>query len=595
MMKESLLLHDHDDDGSNSNRSQEDMMKTITTQKGRITAASHCDSHVTKALDELQRRLPYCQHVVAQFRRIPPRWRCLFVVFWVLWKFVVLFLVAYIIGQTSGEFRNNNSNSGSTGNSGSIINLSSPNSNSQSQPLKILYIVTSLAEFDNGNRATTKGKDRLGHVLLPVLVDSVESIVFDATQNYQVDVYLILAYSLSEERQAMIRERLPANVGLQIWDDSCPTGYDRKSAHPDQITDNTRALARQHRYVVKDKLPYYDLFMAWEDDMRITGQHVQQFMSMSHQLDLLRAQVPLDEAAAAADVPENMDPKHMKFFGSMTRQQLDRLVPGFVRVEVLLNETENGAQTASGPIPLDYKFSVTTTNVDTITQEEERHFDPKPCCQVQMSPNDETPSHPDRQDVVIWETSIKALSLRQLPQPSVQPPGSSSSSSLLDWVVLLPGPGKRLPKNQLMGGYWSGRDGAFGHEEKPSPGMPDLIAQQGGWMATREQIMRLHTGLCQGAFVPPFDEPIYRRDGQESMNVEFYSGGYQFFTGVLGGCNMQRIVSMHPDHFSKHFIYHVANNKQRQLASKRFVRADHLLGQLNTVKKTAEKLKASQM
>ena len=77
------------------------------------------------------------------------------------------------------------------------------------------------------------------------------------------------------------------------------------------------------------------------------------------------------------------------------------------------------------------------------------------------------------------------------------------------------------------------------------------------------------------------------------MNVEFYSGGYQFFTGVLGGCNMQRVISMHPDHFSKHFIYHVANNKQRQLSSQRMVRADHLFGQLNTVKKRAEKAKES--
>jgi hypothetical protein len=36
--------------------------------------------------------------------------------------------------------------------------------------------------------------------------------------------------------------------------------------------------------------------------------------------------------------------------------------------------------------------------------------------------------------------------------------------------------------------------------------------------------------VIQGNFAPPFDTPIYHEDGQESMNVEFCSGGYQLFT-----------------------------------------------------------------
>ena len=58
---------------------------------------------------------------------------------------------------------------------------------------------------------------------------------------------------------------------------------------------------------------------------------------------------------------------------------------------------------------------------------------------------------------------------------------------------------------------------------------------------------------------------------------------------------MMRVVSMKPDHFSKHFIYHVANNKQKQLEQKRMVRADHLWAQLNSVKKAAEKEKERQL
>jgi hypothetical protein len=50
---------------------------------------------------------------------------------------------------------------------------------------------------------------------------------------------------------------------------------------------------------------------------------------------------------------------------------------------------------------------------------------------------------------------------------------------------------------------------------------------------------------------------------------------------------MRRIISLHPEHFSKHFLYHVANNKQKQLSTQRMVRADHLWGQLNSVRNAA--------
>jgi hypothetical protein len=64
-------------------------------------------------------------------------------------------------------------------------------------------------------------------------------------------------------------------------------------------------------------------------------------------------------------------------------------------------------------------------------------------------------------------------------------------------------------------------------------------------MATREQIMRLHTTGALSS-VCPASGPIYRADGQRSMNVEFYSGGYQFFMAFWVDYSMQRIVSMHP-------------------------------------------------
>lgn len=75
-------------------------------------------------------------------------------------------------------------------------------------------------------------------------------------------------------------------------------------------------------------------------------------------------------------------------------------------------------------------------------------------------------------------------------------------------------------------------------------------------------------------------------------NVEWYSGAMQLST-VRHACNMQRIILLDPVNFSKSLIYHTANNKQKQLRDQGkgewFVKANTLLGQLNTIRKLAEK------
>ena len=101
---------------------------------------------------------------------------------------------------------------------------------------------------------------------------------------------------------------------------------------------------------------------------------------------------------------------------------------------------------------------------------------------------------------------------------------------------------------------------------------------------------RWHTEICPGGFLPPYEGPHYNFDGLDMRNVEWYSGGMQLST-VRHACNMQRIIALEPQHFSKSLLYHTANNKQRQLHDKReesFIKANTLLGQLNTIKKQAE-------
>merc|ERR1712232_793010 len=68
--------------------------------------------------------------------------------------------------------------------------------NPESTSMRILHIVTALHEYDNGRRGTVKGDDRLQGTLIPVLSEAVKSM--KRQSNWDVDVYLILGYTLRE-------------------------------------------------------------------------------------------------------------------------------------------------------------------------------------------------------------------------------------------------------------------------------------------------------------------------------------------------------------------------------------------------------------
>jgi hypothetical protein len=99
-----------------------------------------------------------------------------------------------------------------------------------------------------------------------------------------------------------------------------------------------------------------------------------------------------------------------------------------------------------------------------------------------------------------------------------------------------------------------------------------------------------HTNICLGGFLPPYEPPHYRFDGLDLRNVEYWSGGLHLVT-KRHACNMQRIISLEPEKFARHLLYHSANNKQRQLAPKKqsFTKVNDFLGQLNTVRNNAMK------
>jgi hypothetical protein len=456
-----------------------------------------------------------------------------------------------------------------TSNSSSIVSVSverslaiTPMTSNTTGSLRILYIITSLAEYNTGKRATKSGSDRLQETLIPVMREGVLSMI---EFGYEVDVFLVCHWILLPERLSLIRQALPPAAKFDYWDDATPLGY--KLEVPDKHVQHiTRALARQHRFVIKDKFLDYDFFVAFEDDMLVKGELVSQNLKVSQELARLEKLAPVEYAL---NMTSQRDLRGI-FHGQLTKTQLRRMMPGLIRVEVLLDESTYPAQKSTGPIPVDLQFGNLSGEVH-----------PKYCCRVRAeTASSQLPMSPQPSKLFLWETGIKALGIRKMPEEST-----------LDWVVLQRGPSAEKPE-EVVGEYWAGRNNEFGKEPRPPASKGMYINNMGGWMASRAQIWRWHTEICPGGFLPPYDPPHYNFDGEDLRNVEYWSGGLHLVTR-LNACNLQRIIPIQPEEFSKHLIYHTANNKQRQLWRKRemcFSKANTLLGQLNTVRKRAEQV-----
>lgn len=449
---------------------------------------------------------------------------------------------------------------------------------------RVLYIITSLSEYDNGKRKTTEGFDRFQETLVPVVSEGVISMLH---AGFKVDVYLIAHYNVT--RSHLLGQALPERVGLQVWEDASPLGYRlegkqeqiKTGNNPLVIGEITRALARQHRFVIKDKFPFYDMFVSFEDDMLIKADAIVHWMNMTDELYRLR------DLAPDTEKNDNYNQEWDEFHKDLNKRQLSQMIPGFIRVEALLDPSLRRRPNwePEGLIP--------------ISSEDSPDLDPEPCCWLNASQHSASPSrplYPDSNDLYIWETNLRALGIRKMPE-----------TSILDWVVLQRGRRTMVPDkvqqrwvqvDVTIGDYWAGRDGNF----EIGYGRPDTkqfvyLNNQGGWMATRQQLWEWHTDFCQGGFLPPFDSPHFNLDGLDTRNIEYWSGGLHIFT-YEHGCNLQRIISLDPDRFAAQLLYHSSNNKQRFWTGAkqvRFTNVNDFLGQLCAVRNNAKAAMARQL
>jgi len=456
---------------------------------------------------------------------------------------------------------------------------------SSHEQLKVLLVVTSLVQYDKGTRGTQHGYDRLQHVVLPQLTDSVSSMV---NKGWKVDVFFVLGYeTLPNDRRQMIKDALPNGVGLEYWEDAIPyhyaNTYNKRPKDDQMLKIADHALSRQHRFVLRDKLPYYDFFACFEDDIRITAEHVINFLQLSSHIKQLH-----DKAMSNPDhlvhVEDESPPRLQRHqpndgasFGNdvvddpISAEHVKRLFPGLLRVEVL-DRQPNHPLRKSGVLD-NHRFvkevppssnASTSQNGDAVSM-----LSQTICCEEDEPGRGKLTPHPKMNELVLWETNIQATGVRKLPQP-------------IGWVAVLP-----VEDRSDVGSWWSGYPDTYGESNMKRPRRIDAtLAQQAGFMATRSQIQYFHDVACPGGFLPPFDSNHWKGDSLQRHSVEFWSGGFQLF----GQCYLNRILPLYPQQFEKQLIYHVSNNKQRTISAKKVIRVQDFYGQILKVKERAEEL-----
>ena len=446
-------------------------------------------------------------------------------------------------------------------------------------PKRLLYIVTSMNEYDTGRRATTKGYDRFQNTVLPVVQESMTSMwqwqwlqqqqqLSSEEDALHLHLYFVAHYNVTRtellqqlvHRVSSQTSHQQQRITFQVWHQATPMGYAYdNNQQPSRISEITRGLARQQRYIVKDSFQDYDMVVAFEDDMLVTGSALEHYWTWTQQLYQGRRGAPKRANYSKSEALT-------RFHGDMTLTQWQRMIPGFMRVEAPLANFVPTTNNLYEQIPLNYLYD---DNNHTTVQ----HIDPSLCCHASWDENvTRIPSHP--KDLYFWETSIDVLGIRQLPTK--------------EWVLLLAGNNDALyPQPEYIIGDYYPNDW-YNHTPRPDKTKSRYMSNQGGWMGTRHQIIEWHSHWCPGGYLPPFLAPYHKFDGLHLQSVEYWSGGGQ----LVGphACHLQRIIPLEPTQFSRSLLYHTSNNKQRShnvrhRFSSRTV--DEFWAQLNSIRQRA--------
>ncbi|EED96152.1 predicted protein [Thalassiosira pseudonana CCMP1335] len=317
--------------------------------------------------------------------------------------------------------------------------------------------------------------------------------------NYEVDVYWILGCRweevLGEDAnvwESYLQDQLLSNgVGLEVWEDAMPLDYEQTSlgpaggnqrhlgedaqsldvqkqqkqkqpelveqqrtesrqCRPSKVTSAIPKFMKQHRYVVRDKLQHYDVFLSFSASVsgedggdygvlnRITGEHIREYLETTSGIAALR--------------------------------RGEKFSVGGMLIPALLSATVT---------PMKEQPSSNLGESKDDDARDDPQIDAIPCCKGLL------PEDIGMQLNIVSGTKWDVY----------------DTSATIDLYTTGVSSRRDIPLHSAEGRIVVEReDTPTNIAEKSHPFYED------GWILTKEQLIQINHNLCQGRFLPPLDE-----------------------------------------------------------------------------------------
>ncbi|KAK1734248.1 hypothetical protein QTG54_015015 [Skeletonema marinoi] len=464
--------------------------------------------------------------------------------------------------------------------------------------------------------------------LLSTLSTNIQTMITHP-EGYTVDVYWMLgcAWSdynsmlsssaselnnneeISEYWKEYIAQQLPNGVGLQIWEDAMPLDYSaaavpfkdktagqqqqrqgRQTAHSDaQFNSSTKKgeedhyatatlspsidkFMKQHRYVVRDKLDYYDVFLSFGASLQpqhpqpssanrnsgiveLSGELVQvngtfvQFctknlyrdttISCNDRLDYLTKRYGISKNVAMVSLL-----KEKECICTVGGGDLEAIIPSqfleritgdhiytFLSMSSELNELPNGQHIIPGFLAVDAVPPTAGKGTNDFGSQQ-FHVDASPCCdsdsmELSVETKGGVAINADEWQMIKVVTEDSA-------DMNEDKTKDETPSPLSEWIAV---------ERKRKSGEGTTR--------------PTFKFYEDGWMLTKDQLLRFDYGSNRGKFLPPFTSENSVHVHDSSMSKHSLTCPL-FESKDIRGLGLRRAISLDPNEFSRQLIHPVS-------------------------------------
>lgn len=311
---------------------------------------------------------------------------------------------------------------------------------------------------------------------------------------------------------------------------------------------------KQHRYVVRDKLEYYDVFLSFGASL----QQQQQYSSANNKSEMDKS------AGGELNIVNNNDTsfstKEDAAAPLSSSRSLERITGGhvdtYLTISYELNELKKGL--IPGLLSVDTFPNAAPANAAAANSTHHFHVDSLPCCKHIMAKNDSVElivgGAMNRKD---WQM-MKVITNSNDGNKKDE---ESSSTIATEWVAV-----------------------------KSNNVKSDSTFYRDGWILTKDQLISLDYGVNRGKFLPPFtnnDNGDNNKNNNAIIdnNIDIRTHHHLLASPLFeskenGGFDLHRAISLDPKRLSKQLVHRGSITSNDQATTNESIRVRDLLDQL---------------